>query len=252
LPVTVALLLTMGLAAVVIQRNVSDLRSFSKLTDQKEIIRATSSGSSTPFSTYEICEPLEVLQKAMIVNLDGYLELNSEDVEVLRLTDEDQGIRLVANEERQLIMYFSNPNSTNYVSGPEIIPPISEFWYEVDMGDVDATRYEVEIWLFKIQRQNRQDLIIRTKLTKPFTHSQYNVVSDLQPSAQVCSGSGAVGVASFDNEFSVKFSTAVIGKEPLGIERNYRIHIMYLFAVYGCAYFLMKIWQSKNVRVRRI
>jgi hypothetical protein len=185
----------------------------------------------------------------MIVGLEGYLDLNNDDVEVMRLTDENEGIRLVVNEERQMILYFSDPNSANYVTGLELFPPISEIWNEFDIGEGDATRYEVEIWLFRIQKQNRQDLIIRTKLRKPFTHSQYNVVSDLQPSAKFCLGSGAVGVTSFDNEFNVHFSTAVIGEDPPGVARNYRIHIMYLFAIYGCAFFVMKIWKSRNDQI---
>jgi hypothetical protein len=243
---TIAILITMGLAAVVIQRNVSDLRSFSKLIDRKEISRVTNSGSETPFLTNGICEPLRSFNKVVIVNLDGYLELNSDDVEVLRLTDENEGIRLVVNEERQMILYFADPNSANYVTGLELFPPISEFGGKGEIGGQAATRYELEIRLFKIQNQNRQNLIIQTKVTEPITFSQYNVVSDVQSSALACSGSGAIGTTSFDNELNAKFSTAIYGEESLGVVRNYRLHIMYIFAVYGCAFFLMRIWQSRN------
>ena len=205
-----------------VRQDISDLRNYSRFKDFQDIAGVNSSGKKVSFEIGDICKPLENLQQALIINISGYLEFSDDDVEILSMTNEGSGIRVVVNEARQPIIYFSDPNLESNVKGYELLPTAGESISEL------SKKLEFTVRLFWVSDILDQELLIYTTTNNPKNFSQLDLVSDLRPDSVFCNSIGSVGHIGSGNSINATFSLATIDEKDIGVLRNLRARVAVL------------------------
>jgi hypothetical protein len=215
-------------ATLFVRQNISDLRSYSEFQNMKKITDINSLGQKKSFDVGDICEPLETTQRALIVNISGFLEVSDDDVEILSLTNSLNGIQLVINEARQPIIYLTNPNLAPNVKGYELLPPAFDLYEGKQVGPESLGKLDFTFRLFQIVSSSTTKLVIQSETRTPKEFSQSIVVPSLTVEAPLCGSRGILGYEGPQTNFNATFSSADIDRINIGVLRNLRAHVVVL------------------------
>lgn len=228
-------------ATLFVRQNISDLRSYSEFKNIKKIAEINSSGHKKSFDVGGICEPLETVQRALIVNISGFLEVSNDDIEILSLTNALDGIQIVINEARQPIIYLTNPNLGPNVKGYELLPPAFDLYEGKQVGPESLGKLDFTFRLFHIVSNSTTKLVIQSVTRTPKEFSQVVLVPIMTAESPVCGSRGFFGYEGQQSNFDATFSSADIDRENIGVLRNLRAHVVVL-ALTACSIVLAVSW----------
>jgi hypothetical protein len=222
--------------------NIADLRSLTTFYNEQEIVTISSSDRRTEFDAQNLCKSLDSPRNVLRIAIRGYIEVNDDDVMILALTDQENGLRIIMNEARQPIVYFESPLTNSNAKGYELAPPLHEF---ISVGaDKNDPNIDVTISLFFVSLPS-DNLTIQTEVSDPFRYSRLeNIVTFIDRSI-FCSGSGVFGIDNVKNSLTVKFSSAQVGTANLDVNRNLRAHGLVSMMMIGTLLFFGKWLESR-------
>jgi hypothetical protein len=224
-----------------VRHNISDLRSYSEYKNVKKIAEVNSYGQKESFNVGDICEPLKRMQRVLIVNISGYLEVSNDDIEILSLTNSLNGIRIVINEARQPIIYLTDPNSAPNIKGYELLPPVFDL-YEGKKQEPDSFgKLDFTVRLFQMVSNSSAKLVIQSATRTPIEYSQAELGPIMSAKTSWCDSIGTLGYEGRRNSSKVTFSWAEIDEENLGVLRNLQARVV-VFALSVCSTVLVVGW----------
>ena len=215
-------------ATLFVRQNIPDLRSYSELQNIKKIAEIKSLGQKKSFDVGDICEPLKTMQRALIVNISGFLEVSNDDIEILSLTNSLNGIQIVINEARQPIIYLTNPNLAPNVKGYELLPPYFDLYEGKQLQPESLGKLDFTFRLFHIVSNSTTKSVIQSVTRTPKDFSQVILVPSLTVESSLCGSRGILGYEGQQSNFNATFSSADIGRENIREVHNLRAHVVVL------------------------
>ena len=232
-----------------VRQNISDLRSYSEIKDVKKVIEVNSVKQKVSFEIGKICKPLEKVQHVLIIDISGYLEFSEDDVEILSMSNDETGLRIVTNEARQLIVYFTDPDSGTNVKGYELGPTLEEHFQQVMTPSIELSKFDVRISISNLSGDLKNKTIIMSTFEKPYKTHQIDLVQTQDSNTAYCQEFGTIGSSEHKNSFNVVFSSGKIDEENIGVLRNLRAHAAVLI-LSVCSVILVLIWLRQRPRTQ--